>query len=192
MPSLLTFFFSFLFILFSMPSDLLDVGKVLGKSAAQLPFLNSSLQIPAWWKGTHTTHTTCNTLPTLWSLSSLSYLSKFFLLKFLFWSMSFEGQCTLTIFYNIHFSWAKFDQRFNNYTCNQHACWVVLNIVIKWISNYLSSENWDFNDINVRRINYSQSQCISPYAQSCIVVKIFNAKIFFPLYFSMNFPFNHW
>lgn len=69
------FLFSFSSILFFMPCDLLDLAKVLGKSTAQLPFLNSSLQIPAWWKGTCTT---CNVLPTLWSLSSFVLSFKFF------------------------------------------------------------------------------------------------------------------
>lgn len=42
------FLCSFSSIQFFMPWNLLDVGKVSGKSVAQLPFLNSSLQIPAW------------------------------------------------------------------------------------------------------------------------------------------------
>lgn len=61
----------------------------------------------------------------------LSYLSNFVLLELVFQSMSFEGQCMLTVFCNVHFSWAKFDQKFNNYTKDQHTCLVVLNIVIQ-------------------------------------------------------------
>lgn len=63
--------------------------------------------------------------------------------------MNFEGQCTLTVFYIVPFSWAIFDRRFINYTSDQHTCLVVLNIVIQLISNFLSSDNDEISMISM-------------------------------------------